>query len=239
MILDKMRYRFLSRMRKSEGLAPRVPHQVDVKLGMHPTTLFEFSLSAALAAVILMFLFFPNIQQEKRVFIPPQEMVKFEDVEKTRQENRPPPPPRPPIPIESVSDEALEDVTIHSTELDLAEDIPPPPPQPSMDTGEEASYFVAVEEMPQLIGGLQSLMKNLVYPELAIRAGIHGRVFVMAYVNEQGEVVRAEVQKGIGGGCDEAAVAAVLKAKFTPGKQRGRPVKVKVSIPILFRLSSS
>lgn len=225
-------------MRKPEGLAPHVKQDVKVRLGMRPATLFDLSLSTALAIIILAFLYFPTYQQKNRLYVPTQEMVKFEEVEKTRQENRPPPPPRPPIPIESTSDEALPDVPIQSTELNVAQDVPAPPPPPKAEESDEADYFVAVEEMPQLIGGLESIMRNLVYPELAIRAGIQGRVYVMAYVNEQGTVMRAEVQKGIGGGCDEAAVAAVMKAKFTPGKQRGRPVKVKVSVPIVFRLSN-
>jgi protein TonB len=96
---------------------------------------------------------------------------------------------------------------------------------------------MAVEEMPQLVGGMTALMKSLEYPELAIRAGIQGRVYIVAFVNEQGDVVRAEILKGIGGGCDEAALAAVKKAKFIPGKQRGKPVKTRISIPVEFKLS--
>ncbi|MEX2090159.1 MAG: energy transducer TonB, partial [Bacteroidota bacterium] len=74
---------------------------------------------------------------------------------------------------------------------------------------------------------------------MAVRAGIQGRVFVLAFVNEVGHVVKAEVQKGIGGGCDEAAVKAVMESKFHPGKQRGKAVKVRVSIPVRFSLSTS
>lgn len=96
---------------------------------------------------------------------------------------------------------------------------------------------MAVEEMPQLVGGMTALMNHLEYPELAVRAGIQGRVYVLAFVNEQGDVVRAEVLKGIGDGCDEAALAAVKKAKFIPGKQRGKPVKTRISIPIEFTLT--
>ena len=75
--------------------------------------------------------------------------------------------------------------------------------------------------MPEIIGGLESIQRNVVYPEIAIRAGVEGTVYVMAFVDENGNVVRADVVKGIGAGCDEAAQAAVMKAKFKPGKQRG------------------
>jgi periplasmic protein TonB len=52
---------------------------------------------------------------------------------------------------------------------------------------------------------------------------------------KQGNVTKAEITKGIGSGCDEAAMDAVLKTKFKPGVQRGNPVKVKITIPIVFK----
>ena len=100
----------------------------------------------------------------------------------------------------------------------------------------EEQFFVAVEEMPEIIGGIESIQRNIVYPEGAIRAGIEGTVYVMAYVDENGNVVKADVLKGIGAGCNEASVAAVMKAKFKPGRHRGKPVKVRVIIPIRFEL---
>ena len=68
------------------------------------------------------------------------------------------------------------------------------------------------------------------------RAGIEGKVYVLAYVNEEGTVTKTEILKGIGGGCDEAAEYAVKHTKFSPGKQRGKPVKVKVMVPVVFKL---
>ena len=78
----------------------------------------------------------------------------------------------------------------------------------------EEQFLMVVEEMPEIIGRLESIQRNVVYPETAIRAGIEGTVYVMAFVDENGNVVGAEVIKGIGGGCDESAVSAVMKAKF-------------------------
>lgn len=97
-------------------------------------------------------------------------------------------------------------------------------------------YFVAVEKMPTLIGGLASIQKYIKYPESARRAGIEGRVFVKAFIDENGSVADAQLIKGIGGGCDSVALAAVKNAKFIPGSQKGKTVKVQVSIPILFKL---
>lgn len=100
-------------------------------------------------------------------------------------------------------------------------------------------YFVAVEEMPEPVGGIKAIQSKITYPEIAKRAGIQGRVFVKAYIDENGDVNETEIIKGIGAGCDEAAMRAVEQTKFTPGKQRGKPVKVQVSVPILFKLSDS
>ncbi len=97
-------------------------------------------------------------------------------------------------------------------------------------------YFVAVEQMPELIGGLAAIQKNIRYPEIAKRAGIEGKVYVKAYIDENGDVVKTEVVKGIGAGIDEAAQDAILKTKFKPGMQRGKNVKTQVMIPIQFKL---
>ncbi|MGA8263322.1 MAG: energy transducer TonB [Ignavibacteriaceae bacterium] len=100
-------------------------------------------------------------------------------------------------------------------------------------------YFVAVEEMPEPIGGIAAIQKNIKYPEIAKRAGIEGRVYIQAFIDENGNVTRANVLKGIGAGCDEAAMNAIKKVKFIPGRQRGIPVKVQVSVPVIFKLSDN
>jgi protein TonB len=236
MFLDKYKYSFLGRMVKPEGLPPAVLRTDRLRLGTSRTIVFEAALSFSLLVVIAGFRFFPALPKSKPAVTMSRETVSVEDIEITRQIDRPPPPPRPPVPIEAPSDEVLADVDFASTEIDLAATVAPSPPRQEEEDEEE--YFVAVEEMPQLIGGVKGLMRNLVYPELAIRAGIQGRVYVLAYINERGEVDRAEVVRGIGGGCDEAALQAVKKSKFTPGKQRGRPIKVRMSIPVDFRLTT-
>ena len=142
-------------------------------------------------------------------------------------------PPKLPDPIEAPLIETKEVLAEEETRAD--EDISAPPPKEVVETTEEPTYFVAVEEMPQPIGGLQGIQQMIEYPEIAKRAGIEGKVFVRAFVDETGAVTSAEIVKGIGGGCDEAAMDAILKTKFTPGKQRGKPIKVQVTIPIVFK----
>lgn len=98
-------------------------------------------------------------------------------------------------------------------------------------------YFVVVEEMPELIDGLESIQQEIRYPQEAIDLGIEGRVYVQFIVNRNGDVENPKIIRGIGGGCDEAAIEAVRHARFKPGKQRGEPVPVLYSLPIIFRLS--
>jgi protein TonB len=102
---------------------------------------------------------------------------------------------------------------------------------------EAPTYFVAVEEMPEPIGGIKAIQEKITYPEIAKRAGVEGKVYILAFVDESGTVTKATVLKGIGAGCDEAARDAVIATKFKPGKQRGVPVKVQVSIPVIFKLN--
>lgn len=205
--------------------------EVDLRL-MYKKT-FEIALIIALFLIIVAFKFFPDVSPPDKILTGEQEIVDVEDIEITKQENRPPPPPRPPIPIEAPGDESLDDVDILDTELQASDDVAPPPPS---DEDEEV-YFVAVEELPEPIGGIAAIQAAVVYPEIAKRAGVEGTVYVEAFVDETGTVTRTSVVKGIGAGCDEAGENAVMKTKFKPGKQRGKAVKVKMSIPIRFRLS--
>lgn len=195
----------------------------------------EISLIISLSILIFAFKFFPHLQDKGLALEGPQELFTVEDIQQTKQENRPPPPPKPPIPIEAPSDDVLEDIEIEDTEIDFEAEIEAPPP-PKEEIEEEPTYFVAVEEMPGPIGGIKAIQEKIVYPEIAKRAGVEGKVYVLAFVNEKGDVTKAQIIKGIGAGCDEAALNAVLKTRFTPGKQRGKPVKVQVSIPIIFKL---
>ena len=198
---------------------------------------FEVSLVISLLLLIVAFKYFPDMGKSQIVLDGPQELFTVEDIENTKQENRPPPPPKPPIPIEAPSDDVLEDIEIASTEIDINAQIDaPPPPKEEKKVEEEPTYFVAVEEMPEPIGGIQAIQSKIIYPEIAKRAGVEGKVYVLAFVDETGEVTNAKILKGLGAGLDEAALNAVKQTKFKPGKQRGKPVKVQVSIPIVFKL---
>jgi TonB family protein len=114
-------------------------------------------------------------------------------------------------------------------------------PDPEAETAaakfDNAEVFVVVEEMPELIGGLEAIQQDLQYPKIAKMAGIEGRVFIEFTVDAQGKVVNPQVVRGIGAGCDEEALRAVQQATFKPGIQDGKAVPVKMSIPVTFRLN--
>ena len=109
-----------------------------------------------------------------------------------------------------------------------------PPPQEEENHGPE--IFVIKEQMPELIGGMRSIVNKVEYPATCRMARVQGRVFLKFVVNEQGNVQDVVVTRGIGSGCDEAAVRAVSAARFKPGQQGGKPVKVLMSLPISFYL---
>ena len=198
---------------------------------------WEISIIISLTLIIVAFKFFPKFEQETISIDAPQELIQTEDVEATKQETAPPPPPKPPIPIEAPTDDVLEDVEIESTDLDVDATVSAPPPPNVEEEEAEPVFFVAVQQMPEPIGGIAAIQKLITYPEIAKRAGVQGRVYVQAYVDELGNVTKVELIKGIGAGCDEEAMNAVNSVKFLPGKQRDKPVKVKMYIPLLFRLN--
>ncbi|MRS63977.1 energy transducer TonB [Larkinella terrae] len=101
--------------------------------------------------------------------------------------------------------------------------------------------FLKVEQDPQFPGGLKGMaefiQKNLHYPPSAARASISGRVYLQFVVNTDGSIVDVNVLKGIGFGCDEEAVRVVKKMpNWQPGKQSGKPVRVRFNLPVVFAL---
>jgi protein TonB len=101
--------------------------------------------------------------------------------------------------------------------------------------------FDVVETQPSPPGGMSAwnkyLSDNLKYPTQARRMGVEGSVIVVFVVNTDGSIQDVEVLRGIGGGCDEEAVRVVKGApKWEPGKQRGRPVRTRMRLPIRFKL---
>jgi protein TonB len=143
------------------------------------------------------------------------------------------------------------------TPTDLVEvenDIPVDDHTPTIETGSEIllpsvfvpvdaevdTVFVVVEKNPEPVYGFknfyQQLAKTLKYPRQARQMGTEGKVFVEFIVNKNGEPSDLKIIRGIGSGCDEEALRVLSLTKWEPGKQRGKPVRVKMVIQLNFKL---
>ncbi|NBC87328.1 MAG: TonB family protein [Bacteroidetes bacterium] len=217
-------------VRKTEEANLREEYPVWIQLG----------LVVALSILLIGFSWDLQNQQQFQVDLEEQDVVEMEEVQQTKQEVKPPPPPKPPVPMEVPNDEIIEDQNVDfDTSLDLDESLDTsqgPPPPDEGEEEEEQEVFVVVEDSPQLIGGLAALQGEVQYPEFAKKAGIEGRVFVQFVVDEDGNVQNPKVTRGVHKLLNEEAIRAVKQMKFKPGKQRGKPVKVQMSLPVTFRL---
>lgn len=205
----------------------------------------EIGIVLALALLIVAFRADFKTDQSFTVEMQQQESVEMTEITQTQQENEPPPPPKPPVPQEVPNNQVIEEQTPDfDASLDMDERLdtsssPTPPDQEEEEEEEpEDEIFVAVEKSPDC-GGLEAVQKQLEYPSLAQKAGIEGRVIVQFVVNEEGKVTNPTVISGVHNLLDKAAVKAVKQLDCTAGEQRGRPVKVRMSMPVLFRLEES
>lgn len=194
----------------------------------------KLSIIFTLALIIAAFKFSPQKEESEIVVIDGPPLIDIKNMPKSIQKPKPPPPPQP-EPLLANLDEELEEIEFEDTEPDFDAFIGPPPPI-NTDDEVEPQIFVWSEIMPEPLGGIAAILEKVYYTEIAKRAEIEGKVVIEAVVDKQGNIIDAFVKKGIGGGLDEVALDAVKNTKFHPGKQRGKPVNVRISIPIKFVL---
>lgn len=177
-----------------------------------------------------------------------QDVVAEEEIEITRRDPTPPPPPPPPAP------EAPEIIQVVDTKVETRIDInmeddqskaqiqtytPPPPPKEREE--EEEEIFVVVENQPEFPGGQAAMMKflseNIKYPVIAQENGIQGRVICNFVVERDGSITDVQVVRGVDPSLDKEAVRVIQSMpKWKPGMQRGKPVRVRFTLPVVFRL---
>lgn len=148
------------------------------------------------------------------------------------------------------NDEEIEEEEIQSTE-DTNTAITGPsgpvgpvatgPIGPAIEEGDEGEVFQVVEQMPEFPGGMDKLMeylsKNIKYPSIAQENNIQGRVIVEFVVNKDGSIVEPKVMRSVDSSLDNEAMRVIKSMpKWNPGKQRGKPVRVRYTVPVLFRL---
>ena len=162
-----------------------------------------------------------------------------------QQQEQPPPPPPPPQVIEVlniVEDDVELDDQLELDDMEGDQDLVMDFMPFEDEEADEEEVFIIVEDMPKFRGGDQNafrtwIQQNLRYPEIAAENGISGRVFVQFAVNSKGHVVDAKVIRGVDPALDKEALRVVNSSpKWEPGKQRGKPVKVQFTFPIVFIL---
>ncbi len=112
----------------------------------------------------------------------------------------------------------------------------------AVETEDKNQVFITVEQNPEFAGGMNALLrflqKNLHYPTPAVNANVTGKVYMQFVVGQDGNISKVDVLKGIGFGCDEEAERVVkLMPKWSPGRQSGRAVSVRFTLPISFQLA--
>ena len=166
--------------------------------------------------------------------------------EQPEQAAPPPPPAAPPIAetLTIVEDDAdVEETTIAtSEETNQAVEIKYVPVAVEEEEPEEQTIFEVVEQMPEFPNGgmaglMQYLSKNIKYPTIAQENGTQGRVTVQFVVNRDGSIVDAKVLRGVDPYLDTEAIRVISSMpKWKPGMQRGKAVRVKYTVPVMFRL---
>lgn len=203
---------------------------------------FNFSLMLSVAMVLLAFEWKQARGSENHLKIgdiPGWDEIPI-DIPITIQD---PPPPKIIAPIITpIEDDVLVDKLPEVIFQPEVEDLPEPTileGPPVIEIAVEVVDFSEV--MPEPVGGMSEwndyLSKNLKYPSTARRMGIEGTVYVSFVVEKSGEISNVQLLRGIGGGCDEEAIRVIENARiWKPGYQRGRPVKVRMRVPIRFKL---
>lgn len=166
-------------------------------------------------------------------------------VTETPQQQAPPPPDAPKMAdmLEIIDDKAdVEETVIANTEeLGQKVEVKYVPVKVEEEEPEEQTIFEVVENMPDFNGGqaalMQYLAKNIKYPTIAQENGTQGRVIVQFVVNRDGSIVDAKVVRSVDPYLDKEALRVINSMpKWKPGMQRGKPVRVKYTVPVMFRL---
>ena len=135
--------------------------------------------------------------------------------------------------------EGTKDRLAEAVRSDIAVAAPPPPPAPKPEVSNKV--FDVVEEMPHFPGGAAALQaflsSNTKYPVVAQENGVQGRVIVSFVVERDGSITDVRVVRSVDPSLDREASRVVRSMpRWSPGKQNGSAVRVKYTVPVVFRL---
>ena len=208
-------------------------------------------LAGAIIVLAVLFVGFEWSERDKKVTTDTGiETVIFEEeiipITEQEQPKQAPPPPEAPK-VEEVleimdNDSEVEESTIQaSDDTQAAVEVKYTPVEVEEEEVEEQQIFQVVEEMPEFPGGMGECMKflgkNIKYPTISQENGVQGRVIVQFVVNRDGSIVDPVVVRGVDPYLDKEALRVIsTMPKWKPGKQRGKAVRVKYTVPVMFRL---
>ena len=143
------------------------------------------------------------------------------------------------VAVGSEDKEGVKDRTVEAVRSEIAVAAPPPPPAPKPEVA--TKVFDVVEEMPSFPGGQGALMSylasNIKYPVVAQENGVQGRVIVSFVVERDGSISDVRVARSVDPSLDREAQRVVKSMpRWKPGKQNGSAVRVKYTVPVVFRL---
>jgi len=172
-----------------------------------------------------------------------EEIIPITEQEQPKQAPPPPEAPKMEEVLEIVDNDAdVEESTIQaSDDTQAAVEVKYQPVEVEEEEVEEQQIFQVVEEMPEFPGGMGECMKflskNIKYPTISQENGVQGRVIVQFVVNSDGTIVDPVVVRGVDPYLDKEALRVIkTMPKWKPGKQRGKAVRVKFTVPVMFKL---
>ena len=208
-------------------------------------------LIGAILTLSVLFIGFEWSERDKKVTTDTGiETLVFEEeiipITEQEQPKQAPPPPEAPK-VEEVleimdNDSEVEESTIQaSDDTQAAVEVKYTPVEVEEEEVEEQQIFQVVEEMPEFPGGMGECMKflskNIKYPTISQENGVQGRVIVQFVVNRDGSIVDPVVVRGVDPYLDKEALRVIsTMPKWKPGKQRGKAVRVKYTVPVMYRL---
>lgn len=207
-----------------------------------------FILMGFIVVLSLIYIAFEWTQHEVTIYEDTSlEVVAEEEIEIIQTSEVLPPPPPPEVPevievLNVVEDDVETAEIVINTEDDKDKQVViQAPVQVKVEEEDTEVVFMVVESMPSFPGGDAALFKylsdNIKYPVIAQESGIQGRVICQFVVNRDGSIVDIEVVRSVDRSLDAEAVRVIQSMpKWTPGKQRGKTVRVKYTLPVNFRL---
>ena len=211
-------------------------------------SLLFFSIGLFFTMCLVVLIFEDKTYDEGVALVAARQGDQMEEVMDVPPTDQPPPPPpqlQQPQVVEVPDEEKIEedikiDMDVESTTETKVEEIVIK--QEVEEKEDENQIFTIVEEQAAPVGGMKSFYEfvgsKMKYPAQARRMGVEGRVFCEFVVNKDGTLQDVKVIRGIGAGCDEEAIRVIQSAPaWKPGKQRGKAVRSRFNLAIIFKLN--